>query len=349
MFTKYGLPLIGALALGFAILSTKRLTPRVMAAAPPMAPPVAAYGNQLGAVGLIEAASENIGVSLPVSGLVTHVAVKPGDSVQKGQLLFSLDGRDWEAELKLRQANLELVQAKLKRLEAAPRSEELPNLEARVAEAQAQLEDARTQMKLIESVKDKRAIRTEEYERRKRAVDAAEARVAQADASLRLMKAGTWKPDLDVARSEVQQAQAQIDRIRTDLERLQVRAPISGVILQCKVRLGEYAQAGTLPQPLILLGDTAHLNVRAQIDEKDAWRFKKGARAKASIRGDGSHTIELVFVRVEPYVIPKKNLTGESTERVDTRVLEAIYALPAGANVFPGQQMDVSIEAGGGN
>ena len=127
-------------------------------------------------------------------------------------------------------------------------------------------------------------------------------------------------------------------------------------LLQCNLdlgalyyQLGEYAQAGTVPQPLILLGDTTHLNVRAQIDEKDAWRFRQGAHAKASIRGDGSRGFELEFVRVEPYVIPKRNLTGESTERVDTRVLEAIYALPAGAPVYPGQQMDVAIEVKGGN
>jgi HlyD family secretion protein len=38
-------------------------------------------------------------------------------------------------------------------------------------------------------------------------------------------------------------------------------------------------------------------------------------------------------------------LTGDATERVDTRVLEAIYALPTTAPVFPGQQMDVFIES----
>jgi hypothetical protein len=43
--------------------------------------------------------------------------------------------------------------------------------------------------------------------------------------------------------------------------------------------------------------------------------------------------------------VPKKNLTGEATERVDTRVLQAVYALPPGAPLYPGQQMDVSIQA----
>jgi hypothetical protein len=54
----------------------------------------------------------------------------------------------------------------------------------------------------------------------------------------------------------------------------------------------------------------------------------------------------LKFVRVEPYVIPKKSLTGDSTERVDTRVLQVLYSFNRGAlPVYVGQQMDVFIEA----
>ena len=99
MFTKWFLPALGALALGLAIFSTQRLTPHLEAAAPPSTPPKAPFEDQLGAVGLIEAASENIAVSLPVPGMVTRVAVKAGDRVTKGQLLFSLDGRDLEGAL----------------------------------------------------------------------------------------------------------------------------------------------------------------------------------------------------------------------------------------------------------
>ncbi|MFO0082199.1 MAG: secretion protein HlyD, partial [Phycisphaerales bacterium] len=52
-------------------------------------------------------------------------------------------------------------------------------------------------------------------------------------------------------------------------------------------------------------------------------------------------------VRIEPYVIPKRSLTGESTERVDTRVLQVVYAFPREAlNAYVGQQVDVRIEAG---
>jgi hypothetical protein len=52
------------------------------------------------------------------------------------------------------------------------------------------------------------------------------------------------------------------------------------------------------------------------------------------------------FVRFEPYVVPKKSLTGDSTERVDTRVLQVIYSFDRGSlPIYVGQQMDVFIDA----
>ena len=122
-------------------------------------------------------------------------------------------------------------------------------------------------------------------------------------------------------------------------------APIAGAVLQCKVRAGEYAQAGPLATPLMLLGAVNELHVRADIDEQDARRVSPGAAAVASPRGAGGRNFALRFVRFEPYVIPKKNLTGDNTERVDTRVLQVIYALERNAPVYVGQQMDVFINA----
>jgi HlyD family secretion protein len=53
----------------------------------------------------------------------------------------------------------------------------------------------------------------------------------------------------------------------------------------------------------------------------------------------------LTFVRVVPYVVPKKSLTGDRSERVDTRVLQVIYALePGEKSVYVGQQLDVFID-----
>jgi hypothetical protein len=68
--------------------------------------------------------------------------------------------------------------------------------------------------------------------------------------------------------------------------------------------------------------------------------------AVAYVRGDTREKLALQFVRFEPYVLPKKSLTGDATERVDTRVLQAIYRITEDkAAVYVGQQMDVYVEA----
>lgn len=101
-----------------------------------------------------------------------------------------------------------------------------------------------------------------------------------------------------------------------------------------------------LAKPLIVMGDTSRLHVRADVDESEAWRIRAGASAQAAARGDGSRKVQLEFVRFEPYVTPKKSLTGDSTERVDTRVLQVIYRFKDPDVPFRvGQQMDVFIAA----
>lgn len=345
MLTKYGIPAVALCALTFAGVSVARLQPTHARFEPHLPPPAATFEQKVGAVGLVEASSENIAVSLPVPGLVSAVYVKAGDRVAKGQKLFSLDNRDVRAELALQESSLELAKAKLARLMSSPRPEEIPVAEARVKEAEAHMSDAQVQLQIIERVHDKRAIRTEDLERRRQAVKIAAAKLEETSAALSLLKAGTWSKDTEVAKAEVQQAASHVDRIRADLDRLTIVAPIAGQVLQCKVRPGEYASAVALAQPLILLGSTDRLHVRADVDERDAPRVKPGARVVASVRGDARQKHALHFVRFEPFVVPKKNLTTDATERVDTRVLQVIYALEKGAPVLPGQQMDVLIEA----
>jgi multidrug resistance efflux pump len=335
-------------ALAFASAKAFEWRWRREATSPPAAPAAVAFAETVAAVGLVEPSSENIAVSTPVSGLVVDIHVKSGDRVQRGARLFSLDDRDLRAELTLRKTSLAVARSRLARLEHAPRPEEIPQAEARVREAEAALADAQNQQRLIESVVDKRAIREEDVLRRREAANAASARLDEARAALALLKAGTWGDDLAVAQAEVANAEAQVRRVEADLDRLTMRAPIAGEILQLNLRVGEYAQAGQLSRPLLVMGEVGRLHVRADIDENDAWRVRPGSQANAAERGNSSRRATLEFVRFEPLVVPKKSLTGDSTERVDTRVLQAIFRF-TDRNVpfFVGQQMDVFIEAPG--
>lgn len=343
---RWLIPVIAMAALAFASARAYEWRWRREETSPPALPAAGTFAHTVAAVGLVEPSSENIAVSTPVSGLVMAVYVRAGDRVRQSAPLFSLDDRDLRAELALRTSSLEVARRRLERLEHAPRPEEIPQAEAKVREAEAVLSDAQNQLRLIESVVDKRAIREEDVLRRREAAKGASARLDEAKAALALLKAGTWVEDLAVARAEVANAEAQVRRVEADLDRLTMRAPITGAILQLNVRVGEYAQAGQLPKPLLVMGEVVQLHLRADVDENDVWRLKPGSPAQAAERGNSSRRASLEFVRFEPLVVPKKSLTGDSTERVDTRVLQAIFRF-TDRNVpfFVGQQMDVFIEA----
>ncbi len=190
--------------------------------------------------------------------------------------------------------------------------------QAAVKVAQANLDNAANQLRLAESLTDKRALSVQEIDNRRYAVQAAQA--------------------------TLEQAQAEVNSTQTDLERLTVRAPVAGQIMQLKVHLGEFAPAGVLVQPLILFGSVRPMNVRVNVDENDAWRVKHGAEAKAYLRGNRTINTPLKFIRFEPYVVPKVSLTGDSSERVDTRVLQVVYSIEdSNLPIFVGQIMDVYI------
>src|SRR5262249_37510552 len=119
--------------------------------------------------------------------------------------------------------------------------------------------------------------------------------------------------------------------------------------LKVNVHPGEFvgAQPG---QALILLGGVSRLHLRVEIDEHDVPRFRPETPARAQVRGNPQLEYPLTFVRVEPFMVPKRSINGDSTERIDTRVLQVLYTLPSSARaVYVGQQFDVFIKADAGS
>jgi len=301
------LPAGAVLGLLIAVLVVVQSQKETPPAQPVAQPAQAPFTSYIGGAGIIEARTQNISIGTSLPGIVKTVFVNVGDKVKAGAPLFQIDDRELRAELLVKQANL--VKAR-----------------AAVAEARASLKDYQAQYELVRHATDRRAVSVDDVQKRRYAEELARAKLASAGAA-------------------VTAAEADLKATRTSLERLTVRAPMDCEVMQVNVRPGEFAQTGVLDTPLIRLGDLDRLHIRVDIDENDAWRFKPETRAVASLRGNRDLKTDLTFVRVEPYVTPKTSLTGSSTERVDTRVLQVIYsfdrsALPA----YVGQQMDVFIE-----
>lgn len=365
MLKRYLLPAVAVVSFTFAILQMTKAQQTPPPVSPPVDPGRSPFGKQVAGAGIVEPETENIAVGTHVPGVVKAIHVRVADRVKAGDPLFDLDDRHVRAELEVRQAARDSAAAQVAKLDAQPRKEELPPLEARVAELKANLEEKVITFERTERELNSGVGARDLYDTRKMAVSVAREQVRQAEATLALTRAGAWKPDLAVARAALAQAQAQCEQTRTELERLRVTAPlvrkpgadrsvnpipsadlVEFKVLQVSVRPGEYV--GTAPgQAIIVLGTVGRLNVRVDVDENDIARFRPGMKGTATPRGEPGTRFPLTFVRVEPYVIPKKSLTGGNTERVDTRVLQVIYSIDAAdAALYVGQQLDVSLDAG---
>ena len=276
-------------------------------APPPIeAPPHNPFSATVAAAGIIEAVNENVRIAPPLSGLVTNVHVKVNNQVKKGDPLFQLDDRELRAQRQTR-------------------TDSLPSFAAHIAEQDIRLRDLQVQLRRLESVKDQRAVSEDDVQRKWYEVEAAKRGLIRVRADLRL-------------------AQTQRDEVQALLERLTVRAPRAGTILQVNIRAGEYGIVNA-NDPLILLGDTATLQVRADIDEVNAPLVVPGSEAVAYLKGRTEQAIPLIFDRIEPYIVPKRSLTGDNRERVDTRVLQVIYQFERpNFPIYVGQQVDVFIE-----
>lgn len=343
MIRKYIIPLLAFAGVLFAVWTAVQSARPVPPALPVAEPPKPAFGDKISGSGIIEASSRNIAVGAHVPGIVQQVFIKVGDSAKAGTPLFSLDDRRHRADISVRREAVSGAQARLKRLREAPRPEELPAARARVKEAEAVLADARAQLEFVEGLQG--AVSREDTTRRRYALERAEAALLREKADLALLEAGTWKADIEIAEAEAALRKAELEAAQVELERLTVTAPVDGEILQVNIRPGEYAQTGPAQQSLVLLGSVDILHVRVDIDENDAWRFSPGAKAVAYLRGHSEFKTDLSFEYVEKYVVPKRSLTGESTERVDTRVLQVIYSfVRKDFPVYPGQLVDVYIE-----
>jgi len=300
------LSLIGIAAAMLLVFQLKKPLPTPI---PLVEPSRAPYADSIGARGIVEAVDENVIVAPLLPGLITDIYVKVGDNVKKGDPLFRQDTRDAAAKVATQKAQVAL-------------------LEAKVHEAEVMLADRRDSFDRIEKLREKAVVSEDDRLRKYYLVRSAETALATASADLELGK-------------------AQLDQSEVILDLLIVRASRDGEIIRQNMHVGEYVSVSPSDPttPSLLLGETSRLQLRADVDEDSASRVIAGAQAVAFIKGMRSDPIPLRFVRIEPYITVKKSLTGDSTERVDTRVLQVIYQFDkTKVPVYVGQQMDVFID-----
>ena len=191
-------------------------------------------------------------------------------------------------------------------------------------------------------------------------LDTAEDAASQAAAALEvarrqndLTKAGAWSYDI-ANQQKVYDALVQAHNAAAALlVKFVLMAPVDGVVLTVNGTVGGYVSSpgvfDTYTQgldPVVVMGTPQQfLAVRCFVDEILVSKLPTAFHIQAQMTVLGSDAkVPLEFVRVEPYVSPKIELSNQRQEQVDLRVLPVIFRFPKqDAPVYPGQMVDVYI------
>ena len=317
------------------------------------------YAKGIYANGIIESYQtngENINIYPEVPGVVVKIPVAEGESVHQGTPLLIMDDSVQRATVEQLKSQAEAALALLEELKAEPRKENLEIAKAQVEFARASLKTSQDQLdKLRKSYElNPKSVSKNDLDNAENAVKTAKANLEVAQKQYELTKAGAWIYDIRNQESQYNALMKAYMASDALLAKYTIKAPADGVILSINSAVGSFIYSqGTYDtytqgfDPVIVMGSSQkYIGVRCYIDEILIHRLPQTSQMKAKmfIRGTDI-SIPLEYVRMQPYVSPKIELSNQRTERVDVRVLPVIFrfVMPKNINIYPGLLVDVYI------
>jgi HlyD family secretion protein len=326
---------------------------------PAFSPATNPYPSAIYANGILESdqpSGENINIYPEVPGTVKRILVSEGQQVKKGAPLLVLDDSIQKATVEQQKSQADASSTLLDELKAQPRPEALEIALAQVGATEATLktaQDALDKQKAAYDL-DPKSISKDALDNAANAVAVASANRDVARRQLELTKAGAWTYDIRTQERQHAALEKAYAASSALLAKYTLLAPRDGVVMAVQAMEGSYISAqGSYDSytqgmtPVIVLGSAHdHLNVRCYVDEILLPRVPIASKIKAQMTVRGSTLkLPLEFVRVQPFVSPKIELSNQRLERVDVRVLPIIFRVekPKDLNLYPGQLVDVYI------
>ena len=281
--------------------------------------------------------------SFRIAGKVLDRLVDEGQTVREGQVIAHLDSQDLEQTLAMRQADAAVTQAALAELRAGSRKEEIEASKATLEQAKADLERLVPDDARIRDLHQKGIVSDRDFDASHASLEAARAKVRQAQQQYELVKKGPRSEEIDQGRAKDDQARQAFALARTQLGYATLVAPLSGVVLSKNVEPREYVAAGT---SVVTLGDLEHVWLRAYIEETDLGRVKVGQKALLTTDTYPGKKYEgrVSFISSEAEFTPKSVQTKKERVKLVYRI--KIDVPNPGMELKPGMPADAEIEAG---
>ncbi|MGA3348219.1 MAG: efflux RND transporter periplasmic adaptor subunit [Candidatus Sulfotelmatobacter sp.] len=216
----------------------------------------------------------NIGAN--AYGKITHLYVKEGDHVKRGQLLAQLENVQSSADVSANQASVQAAETDALAADAA-----LKTSDADLRRAQADYDRNRLDWDRAQNLFRDGLISKSDFDSRKNAWATADAGLVQAQARVAQAKAQKDSADRHVA-----QARANLTRVTDVLQKTTYEAPFDGVVTNLPVREGESVVIGiqnALGSTLLTLADMSVITAEVKIDETDIVNVHVGQPAEVTI------------------------------------------------------------------
>lgn len=245
---------------------------------------------------------QQILVSPQVSGRVIELNFDAGQRVEKNFILAVLDNTEYQAEFDRIQASLDSARHNLAELEEGNRPDEKAQAKAELAEAQTNVAQAARDFQRKKDLMEKKIVSREEFEAAESQFQALTKRVEKLAAGSRLIDEGVRSERKRIAKSQVQQIEAELRRARWRLDNTIITAPISGTVLKKNAELGNLVNpvAFNGSYSLCDLADLSKLEVDLSIQERDVSRVFKGQRCKVRVEAYPKRVYDGVVSRLMP-------------------------------------------------
>jgi HlyD family secretion protein len=242
-------------------------------------------GNTVLSVSGYVVAHHKIAVGAKVMGRVAWIGVEKGDKVQQGQVLVRLEDNDFRAQSNQARANLAAAQARLDQLRAGSRPQEKMKDRAGVLQAQATLTNAESEYERTAKLYSAGVSSKADLERATAQRDNARALVEAARQSSAMTDIGPRAEEIRAGEAQVRQMKAALDYANTQLADTEIKAPVSGTVLQRIVERGEMVSPSAFGESgartsVVALADLNDLQIELDISQADFARLKMDQRAE---------------------------------------------------------------------
>ncbi|HTX71367.1 MAG TPA: efflux RND transporter periplasmic adaptor subunit [Rectinemataceae bacterium] len=250
-------------------------------------------------------AKREVDIVPKVGGKVQSVGADIGSAVREGQVLFTLEPGDYDAQYRQARAALQSANASLTRTSDAGQEQQIIQAQAAVDQAQVGYEDAKSLYDKTQRLYEGGAVSKQQLDDVEARYKNAQIQLDAATQSLKLVRDKSGPQNSDVVAAQVEQAKAQAELAKSQLDSTVIRSPISGHVSYRNVEVGEMVGSSTLAFVII---DDSSLLAEAGLSERVVTHVRPGMELSVSIDALGGAEVKGRIDSVSPSADPRTRL-----------------------------------------